>query len=376
MPETIFGVVGLFDSADALVAAIPAVKGKGFRNLHAYSPYPVHGIGDLLDLPESKLGMLVFLIGAIACIGAFTFEWWTSTIAYPLLTAGKPYNGWPGWVLVMVESTILFSTLTTAIGMLFAFNKLPYFGNPMLGSRAIASVTRDRFALMAASDHGALNVAEATDALRAAGATALEVVYEPEHQRPGLGWVLRTAATIVAASAVAGVGTWWAIRTYPTIKPMANMEVQPRLDAQRPDAFFANGRGMQAPPLGSVPRADMPILDTIPDDAANTLVNPLPVTLPVLERGRAMFNLHCAVCHDRLGTGHPWLDSTYQAFPVDLQTGPIRSATDGTLYWVISQGIRTMPGYAADISPDDRWAIVRYIRALQRSQDAPARDLK
>jgi mono/diheme cytochrome c family protein len=376
MPDSVFGVVGLFDSADALTTAIPMVKARGFRNLHAYTPYPVHGVDELLDLPESKLGVLVFLIGSIACIAAFTFEWWTSTVAYPLLTAGKPYNGWPGWVLVMVESTILFSTLTTAIGMLFAFNKLPYFGNPMLGSDAIAQVTRDRFALMAASDHGALDVPMATDALRAVGATALEVVYEPAHPRPGLPWALRTAATIVAASTLAGVGTWWAIRTYPTVKPMANMEVQPRLDAQRPDAFFANGRGMLRPPEASVPRGQMPILDTIPDDPANTLVNPLPVTYPVLARGRTMFDQHCAVCHDRLGTGHPWLDSTYQAFPVDLQTGPIRTATDGMLYWVISQGIRTMPGYAADIGPDDRWAIVRYIRALQRSQDAPERDLR
>ncbi|MDE3054179.1 MAG: DUF3341 domain-containing protein [Gemmatimonadota bacterium] len=376
MPESVFGVVGLFDSADALMAAIPEVRARGFRNLHAYTPYPVHGMDEALDLPKSKLGVLVFLIGAIACVAAFTFEWWTSTRAYPLMTGGKPYNGWPGWVLVMVESTILFSTLTTGIGMLFAFNKLPYFGNPMLGSEAIASVTRDRFALMAASDRGALDVAGATEALRAVGAAALEVVYEPDHARPGVGWWVRTATTIVAASAVAGFGTWWAIRAYPTIKPMVNMEVQPRLDAQRPDAFFANGRGMQRPPDGTVPRASVPILDTVPDDAGKSLMNPLPVTAAVLARGRAQFNLHCAVCHDRLGTGHPWLDSTYQAFPVDLQTGPIRAAADGYLYWVISQGIRTMPGYAADISPDDRWAVVRYIRALQRSQDAPARDLK
>jgi mono/diheme cytochrome c family protein len=376
MPESIFGVVGLFDSADALLDAIPKIKRKGFAKLEAYTPYPVHGMGEALNLSKSKLGVLVFLIGSIACISAFTFEWWTSTVAYPLLTAGKPFNGWPGWVLVMVESTILFSTFTAGVGMLFAFNKLPYFGNPMLESEAIKTITRDRFALLLASANGDMDTEDAAGALRDVGAESIEVVREPAQARPGFGWWLRTATAIVAASAVAGVGMWWAIRTYPTVKPMANMEVQPRLDAQMPDAFFANGRGMQRPPAGTVPRRYMPILDTIPDDAANTLVNPLPITLPVLERGRLMFNLHCAVCHDRLGTGKARLDSTYQAVPVDLQSGPIRTATDGFLYWVISQGIRTMPGYAADISPDDRWAVVRYIRALQRSQDAPPRDLK
>lgn len=376
MPESIFGVVGLFGSADELLAAIPKLKRKGFAKLEAYTPYPVHGIGEVLDLPKSKLGVLVFLIGSIACVAAFTLEWWTSTKAYPLLTAGKPYNGWQGWVLVMVESTILFSTITAGIGMLFAFNKLPYFGNPMLQSEAIKTITRDRFALLIASTNGDLDTEDAAGALRETGAESIEVIGEPEHARPGLGWWWRTASAIVGASVVAGCGMWWAIRTYPTVKPMANMEVQPRLDAQTPDAFFANGRAMQRPPDGTEPRGLMPILDTLPDSAANTLINPLPVTLPVLERGRAVFNVHCAVCHDRLGSGKPWLDSTYQAVPVNLESDPMRTAADGFLYWVISQGIRTMPGYAADIPPDDRWAVVRYIRALQRSQAAPVRDLK
>lgn len=376
MAESIFGVVGLFGSADELLVAIPKLKRKGFAKLEAYTPYPVHGIGEVLELPKSKLGVLVFLIGSIACVAAFTLEWWTSTKAYPLLTAGKPYNGWQGWVLVMVESTILFSTFTAGIGMLFAFNKLPYFGNPMLESEAIKTITRDRFALLIASSYGDMDTEDAAGALRETGAQSIEVVRESAHPRPGLGWWLRTATAIVAASVVAGCGMWWAIRTYPMVKPMANMEVQPRLDAQMPDAFFANGRGMQRPADGTVPRGQMPMLDTLPDDAANTLIDPLPITLPVLERGRAVFNLHCAVCHDRLGSGKPWLDSTYQAVPVNLESDPIRAAADGLLYWVISAGIRTMPGYAADIPPDDRWAVVRYIRALQRSQDAPLRDLK
>ncbi len=376
MPDTVFGVVGLFESADALLAAIPAIKARGYAKLEAYTPYPVHGLDEALDLPKSKLGVLVFLIGSIAALAAFTFEWWTSTVAYPLRTAGKPYNGWPGWVLVMVESTILFSTFTAGIGMLFAFNKLPYFGNPMLNSKAVAEITRDRFALLLMPVDGRLDTGAADAALRALGAGSIEVVYEPDYRRPGVAWWLRTAVAIAAACVVAGYGTAWAIRTYPTVKPMVNMEVQPRLDAQAPDAFFANGRGMQRPPAGTVPRGYMPILAADPETGGKRLIDPLPVTLPVLERGRAMFNLHCAVCHDRLGTGKAWLDSAYEAVPVDLQSAPIRSDADGYLYWVISQGIRTMPGYAADISQNDRWAIVRYIRALQRSQDAPARDLK
>jgi len=376
MSESIFGVVGLYRSADELLAAIAEVKAKGLATLEAYTPYPVHGIDEALDLPKSKLAVLVFLIGSLACVSAFAFEWWTSTVGYPLRTAGKPYNGWQGWVLVMVEATILFSTFTAGVGMLFAFNKLPFFGHPMLPSTSITGITRDRFALVVRSANGAMDVEAATRALLAAGAESIEVVPVRDDSTPGVAWWLRTAFVIAAASVVAGYGTAWAIKVYPTMKPMVNMEVQPKLDAQAADPFFANGRGMQLPPTGTVARGYMPILAATPEDAGNALVNPLPITAPVLARGRLMFNLHCAVCHDRLGTGKPWLDSTYQAQPVDLQSSPMRSARDGYLYWVISQGIRTMPGYAADISQDDRWAVVRYIRALQRSQNAPKRDLK
>ncbi|HEX8725269.1 MAG TPA: quinol:electron acceptor oxidoreductase subunit ActD [Gemmatimonadaceae bacterium] len=376
MSDRVFGVLGLYRDADALLAAIPEVKASGFTRLEAFTPYPVHGMDEALDLPKSMLGVLVFLMGALACVSAFTFEWWTSTVSYPLRTAGKAMNGWPGWVLVMVEATILVSTFTAAFGMLFVFNKLPFFGNPMLETDALPAFTRDRFALVVMSGRGRLDVEAAKAALRAAGGDALEVIPEPERVRASAGWWMRTVVGLVTVCFLAGYGMDWATRTYPTVRPMVNMEVQPRLDPEAPDAFFANGRGMQRPPDGAVARGYLPILAATPEDAGKELVDPLPVTAAVLARGRHMFDLHCAVCHDRLGTGKPWLDSTYQAQPVDLQSAPMRDAADGFLYWVISQGIRTMPGYAADISQDDRWAIVRYIRALQRSQNATAEDVK
>ncbi len=376
MSDATFGVLGLFRDADHLLAAIPEVKASGFTRLEAFTPYPVHGLDEALDLPKSKLGVLVFLMGTLACISAFTFEWWTSTVSYPLRTAGKAMNGWPGWVLVMVEATILISTFTAAFGMLFVFNKLPFFGNPILDTEALPAITRDRFALVLMPVRGRLDVEAAKAVLRAMGGEAIEVIPEPDHAPASLGWWVRTAVGIVAVCLVAGYGMAWVTRTYPTVRPMVNMEVQPKLDAQAADPFFANGRGMQRPPDGTVARGYLPMLATTPEDAGRELVDPLPVTARVLERGRHMFDLHCAVCHDRLGTGKAWLDSTYQAQPVDLQSAPMREAPDGFLYWVISQGIRTMPAYAADISQDDRWAIVRYVRALQRSQNATAEDVK
>jgi mono/diheme cytochrome c family protein len=376
MPEALFGVLALFPSADALLKAIPEVKKRGFTNLEAYTPYAVHGIDEALDIPKSKLGVLVFILGSLGAVSMFLFEWWTSTVSYPLLTAGKAYNGWPAWVPPMLEATIFAGTFTAALGMLFVFNRLPFFGHPVLRSKAIDEITRDRFALMIRPDDGGLDAAAAIAALEAVGGGAIESVPERHFKKTGLAWWAKTVVQIGVACVVAGFGTAWLIRTFPTVRPMVEMENQPRLDAQEPDTFFASGRGMQLPPVGTVPRAFMPILAKNADQGGKDLVNPLPVTAPVLERGRQQFDIHCAVCHDRLGTGKAWLDSTYQAQPANLQSTTIRQATDGFLYWVISKGFATMPAYAADISPHDRWAIIRYVRALQRSQDAPARDVK
>jgi mono/diheme cytochrome c family protein len=376
MLEPLFGVLALFPSAEDLLKAIPKVKERGFTRLEAYTPYPVHGIDEALDIPKSKLGVLVFLMASLGAVSVFLFEWWTSTVSYPLLTAGKAYNGWPAWVPPMLEGTILVGTFTAALGMLFVFNRLPFFGNPMLGSKAIDRITRDKFALVIRPVDGGLETGAAIAALRAAGAETIEVVPAPRYKKAGLAWWATTAGGVAAACVVAGYGTAWAIRTLPTIKPMVEMENQPRLDAEAPDTFFASGRGMQLPPVGTVPRAFMPLQASTPDQGGKDLIDPLPVTAPVLDRGRRMFDIHCAVCHDRLGTGKPWLDSTYQALPTDLQSSTVREAPDGFLYWVISQGFASMPAYAADISPDDRWAIIRYVRALERSQDAPKRDVK
>lgn len=371
----VFGVLGLFQSEQELLDAIPKLREKGFSKIEAYTPYPVHGLDKALGIPRSKVGILVFIMAAIGGVSAFAFEWWTSTVSYPLITAGKAYNGWQAWIPVVLEATILFGTFTAGLGTLFVFNKLPFFGDPVSNSKASLDITRDRFALMLMGADEALDTEDAAAVLTAVGAEATEVVPLPHYERTGAGWWVKTVVTIAAACVVAGSGVAWAERTVPRVRPWVEMADQPRVDAQAADSFFADGRSMQLPPTGTVARVGIPILDKNPNEAGKHLVNPLPVTRNVLRRGQQQFNIHCAVCHDRLGTGKPWLDKKYTAKPANLQSRTIRRAPDGWMYWVISKGYGTMPGYAADISQDDRWEIVHYVRALQRSQNAFTRDV-
>jgi mono/diheme cytochrome c family protein len=376
MAESTFGVLGIFKSGADLLKAVPKVKEKGFASLEAYTPYPVHGIDKAIGIKKSKLGILVFIMGTIGAVSAFLFQWWTSAVSYPLRIGGKPYNSWEAWVPAMFEVTVLFATFTAGLGMLFIFNKLPFFGSPILKSKAIAATTRDRFALLIQPTGGLLDVEAARAALLEAGGTDIEILPAPDLTPPGPGWWARNLAGIALVCVAVGFGTMWAIKIFPTVKPMVEMENQAKLDAQKADGFFKDGHGMQLPPVGTVPRHYMPILAKSPDQAGKDLVNPLPVTAKVLQRGKAGYDIHCAVCHGYMGRGKPLLDKFYKASPANLQSSTVMNAPDGYIYFVISKGKGSMPSYEADISSKDRWAIIHYVRALQRSLHAKEEDLK
>ncbi len=103
--------------------------------------------------------------------------------------------------------------------------------------------------------------------------------------------------------------------------------------------------------------------------------NPLPITVTLLSAGRERFNIYCAPCHSRAGDGDGMI--ARRGFPPlrAYHTDRLRNAPDSHFYQVISEGYGVMYPYADRIAPDDRWAIVAYIRALQLSQHAPSTSL-
>ena len=102
---------------------------------------------------------------------------------------------------------------------------------------------------------------------------------------------------------------------------------------------------------------------------------PFPVTLEILEHGRERYMIYCTVCHDALGTGRGKIVERGYTPPPSYHIPRLRSVPVGHLFAVISEGYGSMPSYAGQISPRDRWAIVAYVRALQRSQHFPADEL-
>ena len=375
MSNQAFSILGLFDSAQQLMDAIPAVRGRVAGRLDAYTPYPIHGMEDALGLRKSPVGGMVFIMGLIGAIAAVGFELWASGVDYPIMTAGKPFLSWEAFVPIMFEVTVLFACFTSGLGMLLLLNRLPYFRHPMLRSKSMPLITRDKFALAVEADGQSLDVDSIIAVLKNAGAKTTEVIEQPAPVDPiSPNFILRVGLGIALSCVVAGYLTYWVIKLFPVSVPMVHMLDQPRLDPQRESSFFKDGFGMRLPVAGTVARSHLPY--TIKNqEEARGLANPLPRSESVLKNGRQAFNTYCSVCHGILGNGMPTLTAAYGAKPANLVSQKIRDYTDGEVYHVIMVGKNAMPSYAADLTQDERWATVHYVRALQRALNANDEDI-
>jgi mono/diheme cytochrome c family protein len=375
MSKRAFSVLGLFDSAQRLMDAIPLVKHKVTGRLEAYTPYPVHGIEKVLEQRKSPLAGMVFIMGVIGAISAIVFELWTSGIDYPILTAGKPALSWEAFIPIMFEVTVLFACFTAGLGMLLLLNRLPFFRHPMLRAQSMPLITKDRFALAVEADGGQLDVDAMSAALRDAGAEAIEIVEEPE--TPGLlspRFFFRILLGIGLACVGAGYFTYWGIKLFPKSIPIVHMLDQPRLDPQRESNYFKDGFGMRMPVSGTIARGHLPY--TIEgENAAAVIANPLPRTERVLNKGRQAFMTYCSVCHGILGDGKTTLTAAYGAKPANLNAQTARDLPDGKIYHVIVSGKNAMPSYAGELNQEARWAAVHYVRVLQRAYDAKDEDI-
>jgi mono/diheme cytochrome c family protein len=160
------------------------------------------------------------------------------------------------------------------------------------------------------------------------------------------------------------------------MEPFNWMSTQSKQKAQRPSELFKDGIGMRRPVAGTVARGFLPYAFTgKPDDAGKNLLNPLLPTKEVIERGKSRFLTYCSPCHGNFGVGDSRLRGQFPN-PPTLHSDKVRSWPDGNIYHVITEGQNVMPSYASQISRDDRWAIINYIRVMQRAHNAKESDLK
>ncbi len=172
------------------------------------------------------------------------------------------------------------------------------------------------------------------------------------------------------------------------LNPMADHR-QPRERAYRPSDFYANGLSMPGPPVGTVPRERRTmnpaltagILGLTGQVAPNgeRIVRyankiPVPVTPELLALGRKRYDITCGTCHGALGDGKSIVGSQMSLRPPpSLHLYAARSP--GYLFEVATNGFGMMASYAAELTVEERWAVVAYVRALQVSQNVPVQSL-
>lgn len=172
---------------------------------------------------------------------------------------------------------------------------------------------------------------------------------------------------------------------YPRLHVVPDMDQQPKFKAQSPNAMFADGRAMRPPVGGTVARGELDVESaraTGRVGAEWSAEFPIAVTETMIRRGQQRYDIYCAPCHGLAGFGDGIVGKRAERLqegtwtpPSSFHTELVRGRPVGHLYNTIAHGIRNMPAYGAQIPVDDRWAIVAYVRALQRSQFARPDDV-
>jgi len=171
----------------------------------------------------------------------------------------------------------------------------------------------------------------------------------------------------------------------PRIQLIRDMGSQPRFTSQQRNPLFADGRAARLPVAGTVARERLGENEAIESGKADgkwVATVPVPVTTSLIRRGQERFGVYCAPCHGLAGYGDGVVAKRAERLqegtwvpPTSLHADAVRGRTDGEIYDAIRNGIRTMPAYGAQIPVADRWAIVSYVRALERSQNARIEDV-
>jgi mono/diheme cytochrome c family protein len=157
-----------------------------------------------------------------------------------------------------------------------------------------------------------------------------------------------------------------------------DMHDQPKFFPQRGTEFYADGRSVRPQVENTVARGQLRVnayFYTGLIDGKEGDGMPFPATLEVLERGQERYNVYCTPCHSRVGNGIGMIVQRGYMKAGSFHSARLEKAPLGHFFHVISNGYGAMPDYSAQIVPEDRWAIVAYIRALQLSQKATQADV-
>lgn len=142
-----FGLMAEFDSPQELVDAAHKTHGAGYKDIDAFSPFPIEGLADAIGFHKNYVSLVVLICGIIGGLSGYLLQYYVAVISYPTNVGGRPYHSWPSFIIVTFELTILFGGVSAAIGML-VLNGLPLPYHPVFNVPAFSKATENKFFLV------------------------------------------------------------------------------------------------------------------------------------------------------------------------------------------------------------------------------------
>ena len=374
------------------MAAAQAANDKGYKNLDGTLPYPVHGFHHNLGIKRSWIGRVVLAALLTGAFCGFMMQWWMMKENWPVIISGKPYNSWPAFVVITFECGILSGALTNMFCVLIAACKLYPQPDTFVLRR---DLTDDTFCLAIPLDgngtEGDLQsflVEQGAADITAFDPPAPAAVSDEEGETAMLKLVSGLTAVALGAAVLGGCVEQppdqsfdgRGLRYMPDMYQSQALEshesyaVIDEVEVTQEDGTIAIEKritmvpAMMEPPKGTAARDFIayPVGDPLDPEAlaaANALINPVQPTSDVLARGQDRYDVFCAPCHGRSGNiKDAYVPQVNGVLSID--TDNVAQKTDGELYHIISLGRNRMPNYRAQLMPEDRWAVVHYMRKL------------
>jgi mono/diheme cytochrome c family protein len=378
MDTPLYSLTALFPTPDALMKAAAATVKAGYTRYDVHAPYPVHGIDRAMQLKTSPLGYFALVFGVLGGVGAVGLMSWITLVDYPLVIGGKPFWSWPAFVPVAFEITVLSAAVLTVVSMIVIFFKFPNNSHPLHDTPYMKRVASDGFGICIEAADPIFDEQRVRTFLGSIGGTDVAVVhYDLEDLRHGAKMFdPKFVGLLVAVAAIVSATTYFTLNILLYAAPYNWMMTQGKLNAQAASTLFKDGIGMRPPVQGTIARGMMPYpYKGKPEDAGKFLVNPLPFNDSTVAMGHAKFLTFCSPCHGNFGRGDSRLAGQFPN-PPTLHSDKVRQWPDGSIYHVMTEGQNVMPSYASQLTRDERWAIVHYIRVLQRAHNAKESDLQ
>ncbi len=372
--KRLHSVAALFDSPDQIIKAAKKVRDDGYTKFDVNTPYPVHGMDKAMGIGRSKIGYVAIVFGLLGGTSMFLFMWWSAAWDYPLFLGGKPPFSLPALIPITFEASVLFAVWAMFMSLIFYFLKLPFNNHPLHDTDYMKNVSSDKYGLVIEVEDKLFDQQKVLELFKSLGAIKTELIYKPEEIKYRIyqpKFLLFLLIVLISTSAL----TYFSLNKLLYITPFDWMEYQDKVIPQESSLFFSDRRAQRPPVKGTVARGFIPYPYKGIANPKEVLSNPTVPSEAILKLGKKKFATFCSVCHGNLAEGTSRLKGQYPTGPT-LHSDKIRNMKDGMLYHIITNGQNAMPSFEAQITRKERWAIVDYIRVLQRAKNAKKSDLE